>query len=205
MSRKIIISFLLFVLVISLGVLNISCSTNANADNEPKPASLDNYYTKDEIDTMLSEYYMKGVIDTLYYRKSEVDGLVQANKNTIISGSMSLGANSLYWVNGGYADGTEGRSSIISPVNGTLKNLVIKQSDTLNTGSVVVVTVRVNSTNTPLSLQLMSADSTDVKIDTTNIVDVNQGDLISLQLQEIGGIAPDNSWTHASFLFCADL
>ncbi len=57
MNKRNIIYVLLFVMVISLGVLNISCSTNANADNEPKPAdvSLDNYYTKDEIDTMLSD------------------------------------------------------------------------------------------------------------------------------------------------------
>ena len=56
MTKRLIIYGLLFAMAISLGVLNLSCSTNANAEDEPKPAdvSLDNYYTKDEIDTMLS-------------------------------------------------------------------------------------------------------------------------------------------------------
>jgi hypothetical protein len=153
------------------------------------------YYTKDDIDQMMSDYYTQ----------SEVDNLISNNKNTIFSGSMSLNSNDEWYVNGGYATGDEYRSSIISPSNGSLKNLVIKQSNTLATGSVIEVTVLVNNTDTQLSLQLTSADGTNFKSDASNTVPVNQGDLISLHIQEIGGVAPGgDAFTCASYFFDAE-
>ncbi len=40
MTRKIIIHVLLSVVLLSLGTLNLSCTNNAIAENEPKPANV---------------------------------------------------------------------------------------------------------------------------------------------------------------------
>ncbi len=100
MNKRIIIYSLLFALAISLGVLNISCSTNANAEDDPKPANVspangshDSYYTKEEVDALLDAHYQKTEVDTelaKYYQQTDIDTMLgqyytQTNINTLIS------------------------------------------------------------------------------------------------------------------------
>ncbi len=96
MTKKIIIFSLLSALIISLGVVSISCTTNANADNEPKPAdgTLDNYYTKGEIDTLLSEYYSKMEFDTIVEMLDQI--ILKLDEGNDVLGIMKTGQTTSY-------------------------------------------------------------------------------------------------------------
>lgn len=218
MTRKIIIYVLLSVVLLSLGTLNLSCTNNANAENEPKPAnvSLDNYYTKDEIDTMLSEYYLKGVSDALYYQKTEVDtelakyyqktevdNFISSNKSSIIYGINSVGANDETYTIFHRGGEWEEFCQFAAPMDGVLRNLFAVESMVSRGPSYnVEITVRINETDTPLTLNY-AAEDIGSKGNTTDSVTVNQGDLISIVLREIGGASSD--YLFVTFLFDADI
>ncbi len=209
MTKRIIIYGLLFVLIISLGVLSISCTTNANADNDPKPAdvSLDNYYTKDEIDTMLSEYYLKGVIDTLFYQNTEVDTLVSNKESAFFTARCQVSQlQTLYAINNRMTDSENERTvSFAIPADGVLKNLfVFCGTPLLGTGN-VVVTVRLNGADTLLTLPYSYTDGIIVKSNTSNIVNVNQGDLISFEFEETANVNTTSVWIQAIVLFDTSL
>ena len=205
MTKRIIIYGLFVVLAISLGVLNISCTNNANADNEPKPAdvSLDNYYTKDEIDTMLAEYYLKGVSDALYYQKTEVDTIASNIESAFFTARAQVSQlQTLYAIDNRMTDSeNEMTVSFPIPVDGVLKNLFVFPATTLQGTANVVVTVRVNQADTLLTVPINYTDGTIVKSDTSNIVNVNQGDLISFKFEETANSNTTNVWVQAIVLF----
>jgi hypothetical protein len=77
------------------------------------------------------------------------------------------------------------------PRAGTLRNLVIAPSATLeNPGAVVEITIRINQVDTALSLTHTQADGHTNLSDTSTTVAINQGDRISIRFRETAGVDP---------------
>jgi hypothetical protein len=77
------------------------------------------------------------------------------------------------------------------PRAGTLHNLFIAPTAALESaGAVVTITLRVNQTDTALTLTHTQADGTAVLSDTATTVAVNAGDRVSIRFQETAGIDP---------------
>ncbi len=80
------------------------------------------------------------------------------------------------------------------PRSGTLRNLFVAPSTTLeNPAAVVRVTVRVNQVDTALSLAHTQAEGDANLSDTTTAVPVNAGDRISIEFAETAGQDPVTS------------
>jgi hypothetical protein len=228
MRKKVLVPIILLMILLGFVLLSVSCVNSKASDgssdevNALKKFDPTLYYSKDEIDALLKNYYTQTETDNLlsfslddyytrtetdnflsqYYQQSEVDTLISNKKNTIIAASMELPANATYYVLYGSVHTIEDRPIIIAPVDGILTNFTVKQSLTMNGGSLVEVTVRVNYKDTLFTAQMTSADGTDVKSDSLNIIGVSRGDVISIRFREKNSVAPGTgSATHASFLF----
>jgi len=167
---------------------------------------LADYYTQLETDILLNQHYLKTDIDSMltqYYQQSEVDNLISSNKSSIIcSSGLTLGTSGSEMGLFNNYQPIEEWGQMIVPIDGTLRNLVTQVTYPLNVNSVFQVTVRVNGADTLLSTQITSANGTNVVSNTSNIISVSQGDMISLLFEETAGVYPGNDpRIKASFLF----
>jgi hypothetical protein len=180
----------LFVLLgIFLGVYFLQCGNDAGIGSDFDATK---YYTKDEIDSMLTQYY----------QQSEVDTLISKNKSSIISGYIaSVGANTTKWFLYNRISDVIEYVSMMVPVNGTITNLCVKPNYVPATGSICVITVLVNYSETSLQITYESTDGTTLKVN-SDAITIDQGDIITLQISETNGVDPTNTF-HVSCLFDA--
>jgi len=110
----------------------------------------------------------------------------------ILLASCTPDANSTFFsISQNSWSGEESSSQFAATRNGVMENLFVVPSDTPASGSIVIVTLRINSTDTPLSLTYTNSDGTSVKSDISSKVNIKQGDLISIKFSETGGVYPN--------------
>jgi hypothetical protein len=147
------------------------------------------YYTQLETDILLNQYYSETDIDSMltqYYQQSEVDNLISKNKSSILGFIYEVGFGSgggpYYWQPFKGVLSAEELAALMAPTNGTLTNLCVKSvsGGPLPTGRTAEIVLRVNYTDTPLTLEYTEADGTSLKINTSS-VPVVTGDVIVVE------------------------
>jgi hypothetical protein len=109
------------------------------------------------------------------------------------------GANaSSFSIDGKVNSSDELRASMIIPRSGTLKNLYAIPNKTTNAGSNSVMTIRVNGTDTDLTVTIPE-NSSSVASNLVNTVNVSAGDRLTVHFEETNGTASGANIT-ASFL-----
>ena len=182
----------LFVLLgIFIGMYFLRCGNDTGTGSDFDATK---YYTKDQIDTMMAQYY----------QQSEIDNLISKNKNTIISTlGVPLGGQKKYILyDNEFQD--DRWANIVAPINGTIKNLTVRADKITNVGAVVEVIICVNKIETSLKLTLTSADTDLIKTNSFDSVSINQGDLMLIKIRETTGIDPGNV-LYISYLFDTEI
>jgi hypothetical protein len=136
-----------------------------------------------------------------YYTKDEIESLISKNKSSIIVGLASVSVGETRYAIF-YKNGSEKECRIVAPTNGILRNLyTIQSSGVFQADSAIEVTVRVNGEDTPLFLTYTDTDVDLPKGNTSDSVNVNEGDIISLKFRSTGTNNPGS--LYVSFLFDA--
>ena len=122
------------------------------------------------------------------------DGSIQTTADserigTVLHASIpNINSNQTWYSMFGQAQASTNRTSFASPVAGTLSNLFIFPGENApNVAAIVTATVIINDTDTALTLTHSGSDGLTVKGNTTDSVNINQGDLISVKFVETGG------------------
>lgn len=112
------------------------------------------------------------------------------NRSSILTGGYNMANANQISYSGWSGSPTESRVQFPIPRNGTINNLFIHASGIPVAGCSVTATLMVNGFATALSVTHLSIDGTSVKGNTTTIISVNQGDLISIKFEETAGVGP---------------
>ncbi|MHA2275224.1 MAG: hypothetical protein ACXAC2_05630 [Candidatus Kariarchaeaceae archaeon] len=210
MRKKVLVSVILLMILLGFVLLSISC-VNSNASDGDEVNALKKfdptlYYTKEDIDAMMADYYTQTETDNLlsfsladyytqtetdnflsqYYQQTEVDTLISKNKSSILSTlfdvSTGSGGGPYYWQHFRNSIREEETAALMVPTNGTLKNLCVKSvsGGALPAGTVAEILLRVNYADTPLKVVYTEADGTSLKINTSS-VSVIIGDMVAIQ------------------------
>lgn len=115
------------------------------------------------------------------------------------SGFINAGSQIRYGALGDTNQVTEPRASFPTPRSGTLKNLYVFADPAVDGNASVDVTVRVNETDTPLTVTIDASDGTSVDSDLVGTVAVTAGQKISIQFKETTGNVPTGSSFRATF------
>lgn len=157
------------------------------------------YFIKTEIDpTGNNSYSIEGIsqlISVPYALHAKTaENLTSNNKTASILHTrafMSEKNAMLYSINGQEEKNNEAFVQIPVTRSGTLKNMFIYPAGfNPKNGTSVTATLRINKTDTELSVTHTGADGINVIGNTIDEVIVNQGELISIKFQETNGVRP---------------
>ena len=114
------------------------------------------------------------------------------------------GGGPYYWQPFKGAVTSEVEAALMAPTNGTLTNLCVKSvsGGSLPACRTAEIVLRVNYTDTPLTVEYTEADGTSLKINTSS-VPVNIGDVIAVETTATVGTGY-SQWLSVSYLFDAE-